>query len=104
MCKRGFLQFGEQVIRGKESDLASIAFVVSQWTDIELEVKNKHAVLKINGKEVFSTTYHEPTKMIAGLAFISNGLCEIDNVDLFGLDGKVFYKNDFEDSMRMLNK
>ena len=60
-----------------------------------MTVKNKHAIIKINGKEVFSTTYLEPTKMIAGLAFISNGLCEIDNVELVRLDGKVVYKNEF---------
>jgi len=90
------LQFGEKVINGKECDLASIAFDVSQWTDIEFNVKNKQVVIKINGNQVFSTTYRKPTKLIAGLAFISNGLCEIDHVELVGSDGKVVYKNEFD--------
>ena len=39
-----------------------------------------------------------PQKNIAGLAFISNGLCEVDKVDLTGNDGVIMYSNDFENA------
>lgn len=89
------LQFGEHGIRGKDADLAPVTFDVSQWTDVEITVKNKLATIYINGKQVFSTQYRNDTKNIAGLAFISNGLCEVDHVAITGLDGKVMYKSEF---------
>ena len=89
------LYFGEKSISGKKSDLVSIAYDVTKWADVEITVKNKQAVIKINGRECFLTSYQNDTKLITGLSFISNGLCEVDNVDLTGADGKVMYKNNF---------
>ena len=90
------IQFGENGMQGSDTDLVPITFDVSQWTDVEITVKNKVVIIKINNKEVFSTKYHADTKNIAGLGYISNGLCEVDRVELVGLDGKVMYKNEFE--------
>jgi transcriptional regulator with XRE-family HTH domain len=90
-----FIAFGEQSNKGSDTDLSPITFDVSQWTDIEMTVKNKVAVVKINNKEVFSTRYTRDTKFLAGLGYISNGLCEVDRVELRGLDGKVMYENEF---------
>lgn len=89
------MYLGEKTISGRDTNLAPISFDVIQWTDIELTVKNKYATIKINGKESFWGSYKNDTKLITGLSFISNGLCEVDNVELKGLDGKVVYKNDF---------
>ncbi|HEY8916862.1 MAG TPA: hypothetical protein VIM87_10495, partial [Chitinophaga sp.] len=90
-----FVVFGEQLKKGSDNDLSPIAFDVSQWTDIEITVKNKTAVVKINGKEAFSTQYTTDTRYLAGLGYISNGLCEVDRVELSSLDGRVMYQNDF---------
>jgi transcriptional regulator with XRE-family HTH domain len=90
-----FFFLGQKKISGKDTDLSAISFDVTQWTDIELTVKNKQATVKINGKESFSSSYKNDTNLITGLSFISNGLCEVDNVELKGLDGKVVYENDF---------
>ena len=90
-----FIVFGEQLKKGSDTDLLPITFDISQWTDIEITVKNKVAAVKINDKEVFTTRYTTDTKYLAGLGYISNGLCEVDSVELTGLDGKVMYKNEF---------
>jgi hypothetical protein len=89
------IQFGEQVMRGTDTDLLPISFDVREWTDIEIVVKNKVATVKVSDKEVFSTRYVTDTKYVAGLGYISNGLCEVDKAELVGADGKVMYKNDF---------
>ena len=89
------IRFGEQVMQGIDIDLLPISFDVSQWTDIEIIVKDKVATVKINGTEVFSTRFVTDTKNLAGLGYISNGLCEVDQAELVSLDGKVMYKNDF---------
>jgi transcriptional regulator with XRE-family HTH domain len=87
--------FGENEMGGKKNDLVSIAYDVTQWTDVELVVKNKKVLIKINGKNCFTTSYTNSARLITGLSFISNGLCEVDKVELAGLDGKLVYKNDF---------
>ena len=91
------LLFAEKKFGGKQNDLASIAYDVTQWNDVEVLVKNKHVLLKINGKECFSTDFVNSGKLITGLSFISNGLCEVDKVELAGLDGKIVYKNEFDE-------
>jgi len=91
------LLFSEKAFGGKQNDLASIAYDVTQWNDVELLVKNKHVLLKINGKESFSADYLNSGNLITGLSFISNGLCEVDKVELGGLDGKIVYKNEFDE-------
>lgn len=89
------MQFGEQVMKGIDNDLLPISFDVSQWTDIEITVKNKAATVKINDKEMFSTRFVTDTRHLTGLGYISNGLCEVERVELIGLDGEVMYKNEF---------
>lgn len=89
------IQFGEQRMRGSDTDLLPISFDVTQWTDVEITVKNKVATVKLNDKEVFSTRFVTDTKYLAGLGFISNGLCEVDKAELVGLNGEVVYKNEF---------
>lgn len=95
-ANEALILFSEREINGKNSDLAPIAYDVNQWTDVELIVKNKQVVIKINGKESFATNYVNSCNLITGLSFISNGLCEVDKVEFAGLDGEVVYKNDFD--------
>jgi hypothetical protein len=90
------MRFGEQEINGRETDLIPITYDVTQWTDVELIVRNKHVSIKINEQETFSTSYKNSLKLITGLSFISNGLCEVDYVELAGLDGKIVCKDSFD--------
>jgi hypothetical protein len=69
---------------------------VKEWQDIEITIKNKNVVITINGKQVLSTQYGESSGMITGLGFISNGLPEVDFVNLNKLDGTLIYHNDFK--------
>ena len=89
-------QFGENFRSGKTNDLSALANDLNEWQDIELLVKNKTAVIRINNKEVLSTTYRESAGLITGLGFISNGLAAVDFVELKTLDGKAIYINSFE--------
>jgi hypothetical protein len=89
------LWLSERALYGKETDLSPIGYDVMQWTEVELVVRNKQATIKINGQEAFSMSYRQSLKMITGLSFISNGLCEVDHLSLVGLDGKAFYAAKF---------
>jgi hypothetical protein len=86
---------GEHFMSGKTTDLSGFGCDIREWQDIEVIVKNREAKFYINGKEIFSRSYTKSPGLITGLVFSSNGLCEIDHVELAGLDGEVVYKNDF---------
>jgi hypothetical protein len=89
-------QFGETVLNGKTNDLSSLGMNVKDWQDIEITVKDKKVTIRINSKEVFSTEYQQSSGMITGLGFISNGLPEVDFVNIKTVPGKDIYINDFE--------
>jgi hypothetical protein len=90
-------QFGENYLNGKTKDLSALGTDVSGWQNIELTVKNKKAVILINNAEVFSAGYSQTSGLITGLGFISNGLPEVDLVELKTLDGKNIYSHQFEE-------
>lgn len=89
--------FGENFVSGKTSDLSSIALDITQWTDIEVRVRDKHVTVFFNNNKVYSSSYTQSSGFITGLAFISNGLCEIDHVEVKGVDGKIVYSNSFNE-------
>jgi hypothetical protein len=88
-------QFGEQFFSGQKNDLSSLCYDLSEWQDIAIEVKNKIVTVSIGHKEVYKTTYLHSSGLVTGLGFFSNGLCEVDAVEIKGPDGKVLYQNDF---------
>ena len=97
-ASEAYAQFGDKFLYGKEVDLSSLCYDLNQWIDIELMVKNKVATVNFNNKQIFSAMYNNSSGLVTGLGFISNGLCEVDFVELKGLDGKVVYENDFNGS------
>lgn len=90
------LRFGPRVINGSETDLSPVSYDVTKWTEVELKVTDKQVIVKIAGQQVFTTSYQTSIKLITGLSFISNCLCEVDQVTLTGQDGKIFYKDNFD--------
>lgn len=89
------LNVGEHFLSGKTTDLSGFGGDIRQWQDVEVIVKNKEASFYINGQKVYSKAYVKSDGLITGLAFMSNGLCEIDHIELKGLDGKLVYENSF---------
>jgi hypothetical protein len=92
------LQFGSNYISGKQTDLYPLCYDVREWMNVEISVIDKKVRILFNDKEVFSSSYVNTLGNIAGLGFMSNGLCEIDFVELKGLNGAVFYQSDFREA------
>jgi hypothetical protein len=91
-----FGQFGENVLNGKTSDLSALGSDVKNWQNVEFKVVSKNVSISINNVKVFSSGYHNSCGLITGLGFISNGLCEVDSLDLKTLSGKDIYPAGFE--------
>ena len=89
------INVGEYFLSGKTTDLSGFGSDIRQWQDIEVIVKNKEARFYIDSREVFTQSYTKSPGLITGLAFMSNGICEIDHISLKGLDGKVVYEDEF---------
>lgn len=89
-------QFGENFLSGKNHDLSPIATNVKEWQDVVVTVKNRKVSIRINNQYLFSTGYQQSCGLITGLGFMSNGLPEVDFVNLQTLDGKTIYSNSFQ--------
>lgn len=87
---------GEHYMSGKSTDLSAFGCDIREWHNIEVVVKNKMARFYIDQQEIFSRSYTKSSGLVIGMIFSSNGLCEIDDIELTGPDGKVVYKNDFQ--------
>lgn len=90
------LQFGDLILDGKTTDLSALGASVTDWMEVKIEVRNRHVVIYYGDKQVYTCTYSKSAGRITGIGFISNGLCKIDQVELKGLNGELFYQNDFE--------
>ena len=84
-------QFGDHFLNGKNTDLSGLAFDVHQWHDIDMQVRQRQVSISIDGKEVLTTTYTATAGLITGLGFHSNGLCQVDSIQLANLDGRSLY-------------
>jgi len=87
--------FSEKFISGKTSDLSGLGGDVLNWQNIEVRVVNRQITLFMQNKKVLQEQYKEPAGQIRGIGFISNGLCEVDWVELQDSSGKIVYNNEF---------
>lgn len=90
------LQFSDLILDGKTTDLSALGANVTEWMEVKIEVRNRLVTINYGDKKVYTGRYSKSAGKITGIGFISNGLCEVDQVELKGLDGKIFYQNDFE--------
>lgn len=84
-------QFGENELDGGRYDLSPLGADLREWRDMEFSVSDKKVQILIDGKNVFSSAYTQSAGLITGIGFISNGLCEVEFVDLKTTDGRTIY-------------
>lgn len=82
-------QFGDKEINGTRNDLSPLAIDVHQWHFLEMLVRQKKVTISIDGKAVMKQEYTASAGLITGLGFHSNGLSQVDSIQLTGLDGKI---------------
>jgi hypothetical protein len=87
--------FSDKYLDGKKSDLSALGFDVRNWQDVKIDVRSRVVTISVEDREVFKTTYERPGGLIQGMGFGSNGLCEVDYVQLTDSVGNVVYRNDF---------
>lgn len=84
-------QFGENDLNGRSNDLSGLGADLREWQEMEFTVRDKKVSIAINGKQTYSNAYTQSAGLITGLGFISNGISEVQFVDLKTADGRTIY-------------
>lgn len=87
--------FSDKYLDGKTTDLSALGYDVMQWKEIEIRVLKKKVTVWIGGNKALENFYSRPAGFIRGMGFGSNGLCEVDYVQLEDSEGSIVYRNDF---------
>ncbi|MHA4809558.1 hypothetical protein ACX0G9_15705 [Flavitalea flava] len=87
-------QFGENELNGRTNDLSGLGTDLREWQEMEFTVRDKKVRIAINGKQTYSNTYSQSAGLITGIGFISNGISEVQFVDLKTADGRMIYSRE----------
>lgn len=83
--------FGDKYLNGKTSDLSGFGKDVFTYQTIEIHAQNRKVRIFSDSKLIFQEQYSKPIGMLKGLAFVSNGLCEVSSVNLADSTGNIAY-------------
>jgi len=84
-------QFGENELNGRTNDLSGLGADLREWQDMEFTVRDRRVSIAIGGKATYENVYTQSAGLITGLGFISNGISEVQFVDLRTADGRMIY-------------
>lgn len=91
------VHLGTEHIQGKLTDLTTLCTNVFQWTDFEVRVNKTHLAIYKTNELVFESDHLDAIGQLTGLGFLSNGICEVDFVELNGIGEQTVYQDDFEE-------
>jgi hypothetical protein len=69
---------------------------VYDWQDVQIKVKDRHAVIYLNGKQAYEETYREDFGKIVALIYIFDGTGSIDFAKLTDGQQRVVLEDDFD--------
>ncbi len=90
------VRVGDVIYNGKTQDLTSMTTNMYQWNDFEISTIDKNVIIKLNGREVFSTSYEDAIGGIMEISYFFNGLGMIDDVELTDEQGEIKFSDDLE--------
>lgn len=95
-CQRwAYLEFGDVVQNGNFYNLLPLAQDLSKWTTVRVAIKNRRAIIFINGQQAYSVAYTKPIGNIKGIILRFKGNGSADYVRLFDAQNKLIYQDNF---------
>ena len=92
--KNAAYKLGEIFRSGKNNNLSELGCNVYEWQELEIQVKDRHAVIYLNGQPSYRETYKEDFGKIVALIYIFDGTGSIDYAKLEdGIEQIVFEDN-----------
>lgn len=80
-----------ELLEGSSTDLSGFGRDVSQWTKMEIEMKDREVQVWMNGEKVFEHTLIRDPGKIAGIRYQFHGTGEVRELRLES-EGKVYYE------------
>jgi hypothetical protein len=94
--KNAAYKLGEILKKGENNDLSQLGCDLYEWQELELRVKDRHAVIYLNGKPKYQEVYKENFGKIVSLIYLFDGTGTIDYAKLMDGNGKVAFDENFE--------
>ena len=90
------IKIGEVEKSSRDNNLSGLGTNVYQWQKLRIENKDKNATVFLNDTEVIQIRYKQDFGKIVGLTYTFNGMGSVDYISLKDKDGKLVYRDDFE--------
>jgi hypothetical protein len=94
--KNAAYKLGEILRKGENTDLSQLGCNVYEWQELELRVKDRHAMIYLNGKLSYQEVYKQNFGKIVSLIYLFDGTGTIDYAKLIDGNGKVTFEENFE--------
>ena len=81
----------EQTFKGATDNLSQFVLELEKWNTVKLVNHNRHVLLYVNGKQIFSGKYQRSLGNIKGLFLEFEGAGSVKNCELKSYQGKTLY-------------
>ncbi|MBA4054498.1 MAG: hypothetical protein C0490_07295 [Marivirga sp.] len=88
-------KLGEISKSGKNNDLSALGCNVYEWQELKVQVKDRQAMIYLNGQPTFRETYKEDFGKIVALIYIFDGTGSIDYAKLQDGNEQVVFEDNF---------
>ena len=89
------VKMGDVTKSGRNTDLSAFGVDVFDWQDLEVEVDNNLALIRLNGEQVMEFPFQENIGSIVGFNINFTGTGAIDYLSLADKEGQMVYETDF---------
>lgn len=90
------LQFSDNRILSKSSDLSSFECDMNNWQNISVINNNKNVSIKRNGDEIYTLKYEQALGKIKTIHYYFEGFGAIESINIENLEGKQLFIDEFE--------
>ena len=89
-------ELGEIFRSGKNNNLSALGCNVYEWQELEIRVKDRNAVIYLNGQPTYRETYKQDFGKIMALIYIFDGTGSIDYARLKDGSEKIVFEDTFD--------
>lgn len=94
--KKAAYKLGEIFRSGNNNNLSALGCNVYEWQELEIQVKDRHAVIYLNGQPAYRETYKEDFGKIVALIYIFDGTGSIDYTKLKDGNEQIVFEDNFD--------
>ncbi len=87
------LMFSEKRIDGRREDLSPVGTDLTSGGKVHLEIKDKHAYLRVNDQPLYDIAYEQPIGKLYGVRISFAGIGSVQYISLRKPDGSVVFED-----------